>query len=67
MVAGIRNSWMASSTRAAASPSEYPGRRLNDAVTAGSCPKWFTVSGPTVRVKLATSSNGTSCPPDDRT
>ena len=36
----------ASCTRATASPSATPGRRLNDSVTDGSCPVWLTDSGP---------------------
>ena len=29
---------------------------------AGSCPKWFTDSGPTVRTTFTSVSSGTSCP-----
>ena len=36
----------AACTRATASPSATPGRRLNDSVTDGSCPVWLTDSGP---------------------
>ncbi len=41
MVAGMRSSRMALSTCSAASPSEKPGFRLNETVTAGSWPKWL--------------------------
>jgi hypothetical protein len=67
IVAGIRSSRTASFTRAAASPSEKPGRRLNETVIAGSCPKWLTVSGPTLRETFTSESSGTSAPPDERT
>src|SRR5450756_566194 len=35
-------------TRATASPSAIPGRRLNESVTDGNWPVWLTDSGPTV-------------------
>ena len=31
-----------------------PGRSANEIVTDGSCPEWFTVSGPTSSLKLTT-------------
>ena len=34
-------------TAANAGPSDTPGARLNDTVTDGNCPEWFTVTGPT--------------------
>ena len=42
------------STRPSPSPSETPGARLNEIVTVGSWPEWFTVIGPTRVVELAT-------------
>ena len=44
-----------------------PGARLNETVTDGSCPEWFTVTGPTVYRNFATVLSGTSGPRDDRT
>src|SRR5262249_53595868 len=46
--------------RLTASPSEAPGRRLKEIVTDGSCPEWFTLSGPTDRPSVATAAKGTS-------
>ena len=51
MVAG-RDSRAIPSTRSTASPSETPGARLNEMVTAGSCPRCATVRGPTAGAKL---------------
>ena len=66
MVAG--RVWRATrSTASTASPSAWPGARLKDRVTAGSCPKWFRVSGPTVSSSRATASSGTSRPLAERT
>ena len=48
-------------------PSETPGARLNETVTDGSCPEWFTVTGPTVYRNFATVLSGTSGPRDERT
>jgi hypothetical protein len=48
-------------------PIDIPGARLNDTVTAGSWPEWFTVTGPTVYLNFATVLSGTSGPRDDRT
>src|SRR5258705_5531844 len=45
-----------------ASPSDTPGLRLNDTVTAGSCPAWFTDSGPTPLPIDATEASCTSGP-----
>ena len=54
IVAGSRSSrssfWIAST----AWPSEKPGARLNEIVTAGCWPWWLTCSGPTVRSKRVT-------------
>src|SRR2546422_4646420 len=57
----------ASFTSLTASPSETPGLRLNEIVTAGSWPRWLTDSGPTVALRLATAFSGTSAPDDERT
>src|SRR5258706_213604 len=57
----------ASLTSATAAPSDVPDLRLNDNVTDGACPEWFTASGPTVGMSLATASSGTSSPEDERT
>ena len=54
-------------TAATASPSETPGRRLNESVTAGIWPEWFTVSGPTVGGQLRHRASGTRLPPFERT
>jgi len=67
MVAGICKSRTAVFTRSAASPSEKPGLRLNDTVTAGSCPKWFTLSGPKPRETRTSVSNGIKGPCEERT
>jgi hypothetical protein len=40
---------------------------LNDIVTAGSCPKWLMLSGPTLREIFTIASSGTSEPLLDRT
>ena len=66
MVAG-RRPLAAASTAFTASPSDTPGFRLNDSVTAGSCPMWLTDSGPTVCVRLATALSGTRAPDVART
>src|SRR5881227_3807619 len=50
------------STWADAGPMETPWRRSNEIVTAGSCPEWFTVSGPTVVVRVASDASGISVP-----
>ena len=49
-------------TSRTASPSETLGGRLNDSVTDGSWPLWFTLSGPTSGVAVATAVSGTSAP-----
>jgi hypothetical protein len=46
-------------------PSEAPGFRLNDTVTAGNWPKWLIVCGPDSCVTRASVSSGMSCPPVD--
>src|SRR5512143_3665917 len=55
------------STADTASPSAMPGRRLNERVTEGSWPRWFTRSGPTPGVSRATAESGTDNPEEDRT
>ena len=57
----------ACSTFASPSPSDTPGARSNEIVTAGSCPAWATVSGPTPRSVATSESIGTSAPSADRT
>jgi len=47
---------------ALASPSETPGFKLYEIVTAGIWPMCDTVSGPTPLRSAATASSGTSCP-----
>src|SRR5262249_24253530 len=54
-------------TSSVACPSATPGRRLNESVTDGSWPEWFTLSAPAVCVMVATALNGTSAPDFDRT
>ncbi len=54
-------------TSSVAWPSATPGRRLNDSVTDGSCPEWFTLSAPAVCVMRATALSGTSVPLFERT
>src|SRR5882757_5786277 len=49
-------------TSFAAVPSETPGGRLNERVTEGSCPLWFTLSGPTSLDADATDVSGTRVP-----
>src|SRR5712692_4718733 len=55
------------STAATASPSDVPGFRLNEIVTAGSWPRWATVRGPVLRARRATVSSGTRAPLEERT
>src|SRR6266853_5350140 len=43
-------------------PSETPGGRLNESVTEGSWPLWFTLSGPTSFDAVATEVSGISTP-----
>src|SRR5882762_10854984 len=47
-------------------PSETPGGRLNDSVTDGSWPLWFTLSGPTSLDADATDVSGTRLPACER-
>ena len=54
-------------TSLTASPSDVPGLRLKDSVTAGSWPMWLTVSGPTDRSSRLTVSSGTRAPLAERT
>src|SRR5438874_10455934 len=49
-------------TWATAVPMETPCRRSNEIVTDGSCPAWFTVSGPTLEPRVASDASGTSVP-----
>jgi hypothetical protein len=55
-----------------ASPSATPSRRLNDIVTEGSCPEWFTERGPALYLRLANAPRGTigwalaTCPAVER-
>ena len=46
-------------------PSETPGCRLKEMVTAGNWPRWATVSGPTPVRSFATAESGTSLPVAD--
>src|SRR5512134_2383964 len=55
------------STAETASPRANPGRRLNERVTEGSWPRWFTSSGPRPGDSLATADRGTSAPEEERT
>src|SRR5207244_12878637 len=50
-------------TASTACPSDVPGRRLKDSVTAGICPWWLTLIGPTPGESRATAESGTSAPP----
>ena len=45
-----------------ASPSEPPGRRLNESVTAGNWPSWTIVSGAVEVLTLAKALSGTIGP-----
>src|SRR5205085_682818 len=49
-----------------AAPRETPGGRLNDSVTDGNCPLWFTLNGPTSLDADATDVSGTSVPVCER-
>src|SRR5881296_93153 len=49
-------------TSLTAVPSDTPGGRLNDSVTEGSCPLWFTLNGPTSLDAEATDVSGISLP-----
>ena len=55
------------STAAIAVPSDTPLARLNEMFSAGICPEWFTVTGPIVRLNVATELSGTTGPSVDRT
>src|SRR5512135_2413222 len=55
------------STADTASPRATPGRRLNERVTEGSWPRWFTRRGPRPGVRRATADSGTSIPEVERT
>src|SRR5438309_10836181 len=48
-------------------PNDTPFARLNEIVTDGSWPEWFTVTGPTLFTNFATVLRGTSGPRFDRT
>ena len=55
--------WRAAfSTSFTAVPSETPGGRLNDSVTEGSWPLWFTLNGPTSFEAEATEVSGIKVP-----
>ncbi len=53
-------------TSRVASPRATPGLRLKLMVTAGNCPRWLTVSGPTEGTSFETVSSGTSFPVFER-
>src|SRR3990170_1540714 len=55
------------STRGTASLRDTPGLRLKEIVTEGSCPRWFTRSGPVPTDGLVSTLSGTSFPEDART
>jgi hypothetical protein len=48
-------------------PSATPGLKLNERVTDGSCPEWFTLNGPALWLISATALSGTSDPLFERT
>ncbi len=56
-------SWMALT----AAPSEAPGCRLKESVTAGNCPWWTMVRGASSVFKLAKALSGTAWPVEDLT
>src|SRR5438445_13077696 len=58
--------WAAFWTSLTAAPSETPGGRLNDKVTEGSWPLWFTLKGPTSGDAEATDVSGTRLPRCER-
>src|SRR5436309_7468195 len=49
-------------TWATAVPSDTPDFRSKEMVTAGSCPAWLTVSGPTLEPSVAREASGTRLP-----
>ena len=53
---------VACSTARTASPSDVPGDRLNDSVTAGNCAWWLMVSGALVVVTFVSACSGTWWP-----
>ena len=65
-VAGIRSSRCTASTCFTASLSDTPGLVLNEIVTAGSCPRWFTTRGPSPGVSVTSASRGTNRPEIER-
>src|SRR5512133_676157 len=64
MLAGSPTSCRAWFTALIASPSDVRGARLNEMVTAGNCPRWFTLIGPVVSSMWANALSGT-CDPDE--
>src|SRR5689334_4074746 len=63
MVMGRRSSRITRSMLFTAPPRDSPGFRLNETVTDGNWPVWFTLNGPTVRCSFATASSGMSREP----
>ena len=57
---------MASFTSLTASPSDTPGARLNESVTTGNCPWWFTASGAGVVSMRVNWLIGTIVPAEER-
>ena len=58
---------MASSTALTASPRATPGARLNESVTAGNWPWWFTASVVVEGAYRLNADSGTGAPADVRT
>src|ERR1043166_815299 len=61
-----RSCWATRCTCATAVPIATPSRKSNEIVTDGSCPEWFTVSGPTLDVIVASEASGTRVPVCER-
>src|SRR3974390_1486540 len=62
IVPGMRRSRCASSMARVASPSDPPGFKLKEMVTAGNCPWWATASDVVEGPKWANDDNGTWAP-----
>ena len=62
IVPGMRILRCASSMTRVASPSDAPGFKLNEIVTAGNCPWWATASEVVEGPKCANDDNGTCAP-----
>lgn len=61
-LAGMAMSWRAASMAAMDAPSEPPGGRLNEKLTAGNWDRWFTASGTARSLTVASAASGIGWP-----